>query len=172
MDIIYYLFGGSLLIAATLASLAIWAPRPARIRFLSLALVTLFIPVGYAQFAEMLSKPKPMNFEWFQRTADKALVLGTHFDEGKAIFLWLKLTGQVEPRYYRIPWNLRLAEKLEEATADAVRQNSALLIDKPFQKRSDDEWGDLNVQIIPPPVPPLKRPQTPAPILNPREFKI
>ncbi len=172
MDIIHYLFGGALLLAATLASLAIWAPRPARVRFLALALVIMFIPLGYAQFAEMLSKPKPMNFEWFERNADKALILGMHFDEGQAIYLWLKLSGDVEPRYYKVPWNLRLAEKLEELIEGAVRQNSALVIDKPFQKRSVEDWGDLNVEIIPPPVPPFKRPQSPNRIINPREFKI
>ncbi len=172
MHIIHFLFGGALLIAATLASLAIWAPRPARIRFLALALVTVFIPIGYAQFAEMLSKPKPMRFEWFERNADKAIVLGMHLDEGQAIYLWLKLSGDTEPRYYKIPWNVKLAEKLEELIEGAVRRDSVLVIDKPFQKRSIEDWGDLNVQIIPPPVPLLKRPPVPNRIINPREFKI
>lgn len=166
MDILFFVF------AAALASIAIWAPRPARVRILAVTMTLLFIPVAYVELAELLSKPKPMSFEWYYRNTDKAILLGTTLDEGKAIYLWLRLDGSLEPRNYKIPWNLRLAEKLEEAYEDAVKRNSTIVLRKPFWRRSLDEWGDLNVEIIPPPLPPQKNPPPAPRFFNPRDRSI
>ena len=168
MDILFYVFAGATGIAAALASLAIWAPRPTRVRVLALTITTLFIPTVYVQMVEMLSKPKPMSFEWYQRNEAQAMLLSISLDEGEAIYLWLRIPDSYEPRSYKIPWNLRLAEKLEDAVDDAIRQNSTIILKKPFYRRSLEEWGDLNVEIRPPPLPPLKRPQAPPRIFNPR----
>jgi len=172
MDVIYYLFIGAVGVAAALASLAIWAPRITRVRVAALALAALFMPVAYAQMVELLSKPKPMSFEWYERAASDAVVLGINLDEGRAIYLWLRLAGNDQPRYYVVPWNIKLAEKLEDAADDAVRRNSTIILRNPFQKLSEEEMGDLNVEIMPPPLPPQKRPRFPPRIINPREFKI
>jgi hypothetical protein len=173
MDILFYVFAAATGIAAALASIAIWAPRPTRVRVLALVITTLFIPVIYIEMIEMLSKPKPMSFEWFERNTDKAVLLGTSLDEGNAIYVWLRLDGSFVPRSYRIPWNLKLAEKLEDAVDDAVRENSTIILKKPFYRKSLDEWGDLNVDIMPPPLPPQKRfPQAPPRIFNPRSKSI
>ncbi len=172
MDIQFYVFAGATGIAAALAALAIWAPRPTRIRAAAIVITTLFIPIIYVQLIEMLAKPKPMSFEWFHRGVDAEL-LGTSLDEGRAIYLWLRLVGSVEPRYYKVPWNLRLAEKLEDAVDDAVRENSTIVLKNPFYRKSLEEWGDLNVDIIPPPLPPQKRfPTAPPRIFNPRDKSI
>jgi len=168
MDILFYVFAGATGIAAALAGLAIWAPRPTRIRIIALVIATLFIPVVYLQSIEMLSKPKPMSFEWYQRNEAKAALLSISLDEGKAIYLWLQLPDSVAPRNYEIPWNLKLAEKLEDAVDDAVRRNSTIILENPFYKRSFEDWGDLNVQIVPPPLPPMKHPPPPPQIFNPR----
>jgi hypothetical protein len=136
----------------------------------ALAITMLFLPVVYVQLIEMLSKPKPMSFEWYQRNTSEAELLGISLDEGRAIYLWLRLVGSTEPRYYKVPWNLRLAEKLEDAVDDAVRENSTIVLKNPFYRKSLDEWGDLNVDIIPPPLPPQKRfPSSPPRIFNPRD---
>ncbi len=76
MDIMFYVFAGVIAIAAALATIAIWAPRPAGLRVLAVAITTLFIPVVYVQLIGMLSKPKPMSFEWYERSVKKAIVLG------------------------------------------------------------------------------------------------
>ncbi len=136
MDILFYVFAGATGIAAALASLAIWAPRPTRIRIVAIAVTTLFLPVAYVQLIEMLSKPKPMSFEWYQRDTVKAELLGTSLDEGRAIYLWLRLEGSLEPRYYKVPWNFKLAEKLEFAVDDAVRENSTIILKNPFYRKS------------------------------------
>ncbi len=169
MDILFYVFAGATGIAAALASIAIWAPRPTRVRVIALVIAMFFIPVVYVQSVEMLSKPKPMSFEWYERNTDKAVLLGITLDEGKAIYLWLQVADSIEPRNYEVPWNLRLAEKLEDAVDDAVRRNSTIVLKNPFIKRSFEEWGDLNVEIIPPPLPPQKRPPPAPRFFNPRD---
>ncbi len=172
MDILFYVFAGATGIAAALASLAIWAPRMTKVRVAAVAITTLFIPVIYVELIEMLSKPKPMSFEWFRRGVDAEL-LSTSLDEGKAIYVWLRIAGLTEPRYYKIPWNLKLAEKLEDAVDDAVRENSTIILKNPFYRKSLEEWGDLNVDILPPPLPPQKAfPSSPPRIFNPRNESI
>ncbi len=43
MSVLYYLFAGTVAIAGALATIAIWAPRPTRIRVLALAITVMFI---------------------------------------------------------------------------------------------------------------------------------
>ena len=53
-----------------------------------------------------------------------------------------------------------------------MRQNSTIVIKNPFYRRSFEEWGDLNVEIYPPPLPPQKRLPLPPRIFNPREGSV
>ena len=147
MDILFYAFAGATAIAAALATIAIWAPRPTRVRILAVAITALFIPVAYLQFVEMLSKPKPMSFEWYERNLKKAVLLGVSLREKESIYVWLRPSGALEPRYYVIPWNVKLAEKLQKATDKAASGKSTIVLEDPFQRRSLEEWGDLNVEI-------------------------
>ena len=172
MTILFYVFAGATGIAAALASIAIWAPRPTRVRVIALLIAVLFIPMVYVQLIEMLSKPKPMSFEWYEQNAEEADLLSVSLHEGESIYLWLRLADSFEPRYYVVPWNLQLAERLEDAVDEAVRRNSRVIIRRPFYRRSFEEWGDLNVEIIPPPLPPQKLPPMPPRIFNPRDKSI
>lgn len=172
MDIIFYISAAVIFTGAALASISIWAPRPTWVRIVAVSIVTIFIPAMYFHMTELLSRPKPMSFEWYQRANDEAVVLGVSLKEQVSIHLWLQLTGSSEPRNFVVPWNVKLAEKLEDAVEDAVRQNSTVVLRNPFLKRSLDEWGDLNVEIIPPPIPPSKNPQPPPQLFNPRETQI
>ncbi len=70
-------------------------------------------------------------------------------DEGLLPADRYRIAGASEPRSYVIPWNLTLAEKLEDAIDDAVRKRSTFLLKKPFYRRRLEEWGDLNVEINP-----------------------
>jgi len=172
MDIIYYIFAAVILTAFVLGALAVWAPRRTWVRFVAVAAVSLFLPLAYVQLMELLSRPKPMEYAWYERTRDKAMVLGVDFDEGRAIYLWLRLPEETAPRYYSIPWNPRFAEQLQDGLEDAVRRNSVLIITNPFSRQGPEDLGDLNVEIQPPPQPPLKPPQMPPRIIDPRVFKI
>ncbi len=172
MEVLFFIFAVATAVAAALASIAIWAPRTTKVRVAAVAIASLFIPIVYVELTEMLSKPKPMSFEWLERRADQAIVLGVSLHEGKAIYMWLRLEDSMEPRYYALPWRQKLAEKLEDAIEDAIAGRSSVIITKPFARKNFKEGGEMNVKIVPPPMPPLKRPLLPPQIFNPREFKI
>ncbi len=173
MENLIYLFIASVGVAALLATIAIWSPRRTRIRIVAVVATALFLPLGYVELIELLSKPKPMSFEWFRSDAEFATVLGVSFEEGSAIYLWLRLEDELQPRYYVLPWRGKLAERLQEAVDDAVSKNSSVVIPTPFSPKSLEELGNMNIQIIPPPIPPTKTPPFAKPrVFNPRKQDI
>ena len=169
MSILIYLFIVTISVAAVLAAIAIWAPRAPKVRIGALVVTALFIPLGYLQAIELLSKPKPVSFEWFDRDVQLAHVLGASMDEGRAIYLWLRIDGEIEPRYYVMPWRQEAAEKLEDVIDNAIRRNATVVLKKPFIRKSENEMGDLNAHVIPPPMPPQKLPTVPPRVFNPRQ---
>lgn len=172
MDNLIYIFIAMVAIAAALASLAIWAPRVARVRIVALSITALFIPLSYVQVVELLSKPKPKSFEWFEGNVTEAEILGVSLREGEAIYMWLLLDAAVEPRYYVFPWNLKLAERLEEDIDTAISRKSKLVLKNPFDRRLGENLGELNIEIVPPPLLPLKKPRIPPRIFNPRQQEV
>ena len=172
MDAIYYLFAAALVVMAAQAMIAIWSPRVLWLRISAVLAVALFIPLAYVMLTMLLSRPKPMDYAWFERNADKAAVLGASFDEGKAIYLWLRLEGKIAPSYYVLPWRQKDAETLEDTLHAAVQSKAAVVLHKPFAKRSHEEKGGLSLEIIPPRSLPLKPPQIPPQIYNPRSHDI
>lgn len=172
MDILILAFIAVAAVAAALASLAIWAPRRLAVRVVAVLATTLLLPIAYLQFAELLSRAKPMTFEWYEKSVDRADLISVSFHEGEAIYLWLRFAGSFEPRSYVVPWNLKIAEQLEDAVDDAVRKNSTIILKNPFFRKSLDEWGDLNIEIIPPPFPPQKNAPPPPRVYNPRKQDI
>lgn len=172
MDVIYYIFAAAVGTAALLASIAIWAPRNTPIRILALAAMTLFLPIVYVQFVGLLSKPKPVEWAWLERDVDRAEVLSVSFDEGKAIYMWLRLNGMIEPRFYSLPWRQQDAEDLEDAMEQASRTRSSVIVKDPFSRRSLEERGGVTVEIIPPATQPRKQPVVPPRVYNPRSPEI
>lgn len=165
----FLIFIALLGIAALLASIAIWSQRRTPIRTAAVVLTALFIPIGYLGVVELLSQPKPMHHEWFKRHVDEATLLGVSVREGEAIYLWLRLDDSLEPRYYVLPWQQQLAEKLQMLVDEAIRDGAAVTISNPFSRKSFDDLGSMNVQIVRPPQLPLKPPSPPPQIFNPRE---
>lgn len=172
MDVIYYIFAATVGTAALLASIAIWAPRKTPIRVLALAAMALFMPIIYFQFVGLLAKPKPVEWAWIEGDVDTAEVLSVSFDEGKAIYMWLRLDGMIEPRFYSLPWRQQDAEDLEDAMEQASRTRSNVIVKDPFSKRSLEERGGVSVEIIPPAPQPKKKPYIPPRVYNPRNPEI
>lgn len=169
---VYVLFACATVLAALLAAIAIRAPRATRLRVAAVALTTAFIPFAYLGLTEILARPKPMTHEWFNASAKHALVLGVSLQEGKAIYLWLRVDDSLEPRYYRLPWQQRNAEKLQKAVEEAADEDLGVRIDNPFSRRSWTNQGEINVELVRPPVPRPKYPQPPPRIFNPREQQV
>lgn len=169
MKDLFLIFVALLSVAALLASIAIWSHRRVTIRATAVVLTTLFIPIAYVGISELLSQPKPMRHEWFKRHVDEAKLLGVSVEEGKAIYLWLRLDDSLEPRYYVIPWQQQLAEKLQNVIDEAINEGAAVIISDPFSRKAFDNLGDMNIRIIRPPQPPMKPPSPPPQFFNPRE---
>lgn len=171
MSALFLVFCALLAVTALLATIAIWSHRRVSIRTLAVVLTALFIPIGYLGVTELLSQPKPMQHEWFKRHVDEAQLLGVSVLEGDAIYLWLRLDDSLEPRYYVLPWQRQLAEKLQHLVDEAIENGASVVISDPFSKKSYQELGDVNVRIIRPPQPPMKPPSPPPQFFNPRERK-
>jgi len=124
-------------LVAALAALAIWAPRKARIRAIALVLTAALLPLGYAGFAALLSRPKPASIEWAKRKMPQATVLASYLVEGKAIYLWLKLPGAKAPRFYQFPWSRKLAQRLVRAQQAAKRRGVRVQMRRPFGRMDD-----------------------------------
>lgn len=156
-------------VIALLATIAIWSQRRLGIRTTAVVLTALFIPIGYVGVTELLSQPKPMHHEWFKRHVDEATLLGVSVREGEAIYLWLRLDDSLEPRYYVLPWQQQLAEKLQFVVDEAIQEGAAVVISDPFSRESYESLGESNIHIVRPPSPPLKPPLPPPQFFNPRE---
>jgi hypothetical protein len=134
-----YLFAVTVAIAAGLAGFAIAAPRRLWLRVAAVVVAALFMPAAYLSQSLLLSRPKPTELEWIQRAAPEATVLGATFIEGKAIYLWLQLPGQEEPRAYVMAWSRPLAEQLTKARREGEGSGQPVRMRKPFEGDRDEE---------------------------------
>ena len=125
------------LLAAGLASIAIWSPRRLLIRVGAVALATLFLPTAWAAMSDLMSRPKPIDFEWWHQAEGEATVLSSQLREGDGVYLWLQISGAVEPRSYRLPWDRKLAEELEKARAEAEKNGTPMKMRMPFERTYD-----------------------------------
>ncbi|MEE9299739.1 MAG: hypothetical protein V3V17_01295 [Alphaproteobacteria bacterium] len=139
MDLLPYLFGVVVFLAALLASIGIWSRRRLWVKLAAVVATMFFIPAAYAGYVGLLSKPKPVEFEWAQRTTEEATVLGATIREGKGIYLWLQMSGLAEPRSYVLPWDIDLAQELQEAMREAQENGSGLMMRLPFEPSLDEE---------------------------------
>jgi hypothetical protein len=103
--------------------------------FFALILGALFF--GYS---DMLGRPKSTKLELLRGGVQNAQVLGSYLKEGDGVYLWLQLPGIAEPRYYKMPWN----EKIAKALQDAIQQNSeqhggGVALSMPFEHSWDKE---------------------------------
>jgi hypothetical protein len=119
------LFVVGAVLAAALSLISIWAPRRLPVKGTALAASALFLPLGYASLVDLLSKPKPVDLEWWLREAEEAEVLASRLVEGEGIYLWLQLPDVAEPRAYVLPWDRASAEQLQRRSARPIRRAAA-----------------------------------------------
>lgn len=167
MNDLAYFFIGGLVIAAMMTSISIWAPRRIVVRATALLLGVLFVPLGYASLADLLSRPKPVHLEWLQKAATEATVLGSSFEEGVRIFVWLQMPSAPEPRAYVLPWDQALAEQLQEARREAERNGSGeVRMRMPFER----SWDDREPKFYAMPQPAMP-PKDSAPAAPPLQYR-
>jgi hypothetical protein len=148
------LFVVGAVLAAALSLISIWAPRRLPVKGTALATSVLFLPLGYASLVDLLSKPKPVDLEWWLRDAAEAEVLASRLVEGDGIYLWLQLPDVAEPRAYVLPWDRASAEQLQEAKREADQRGAGVQMRLPFEPSLDDREARFYAQ--PQPAPPPK----------------
>jgi hypothetical protein len=121
-----------------LSLISIWAPRRLIIKSTALTTAVLFLPVSYTALVDLLSKPKPVDLEWWLSGAEEAEVLASRLVEDKAIYLWLQLPELAEPRAYVLPWDRASAEELQEAKREAEQQGGGVQMRLPFEPSLED----------------------------------
>lgn len=142
-------------LAATLVSIALWAPRRLWIKLGALGVTAVFLPAGYLGLSEMLSRPKPVSLELARKELAEATVLGAHLEEDTAIHLWLGLPGIAEPRAYSLPWDQQLARQLRGAERESEQTGAKVQMRKPFESSLDER--QQRFYAAPPPPPPEKQ---------------
>ncbi len=125
-------------LGAVLAFIALWSPRKIWVKVTALVATTLFLPVAYGALADLLSRPKPIGFEWSNLDVTEAAVLGSRLEEGQAIYLWLAIDGLPEPRSYVLPWDQEMAEQLHKAQRDAEVEGTGVQMQMPFEPSLDN----------------------------------
>lgn len=146
------------MLAAVLAHIAIWSPRNLWIKIGALTATAAFLPVAYASLSTMLSRPKPIEFEWSHHQLAEAAVLGARMEEGKAIYVWLGMEGIDEPRAYVLPWDEELAKQLHGAQRSAQQTGKEVRMRKPFENSLDDRD---QLFFVAPVQPPQQKEETP-----------
>jgi hypothetical protein len=164
-DLIYF-FGPALAVAFVLTSISIWAPRRLAVRSTAFVVAALFVPLSYASFAALLSKPKPVSLEWLRASTQEANVLGATVREGEAIYVWLLMPEITEPRAYTLPWSLELAKQLQEARKQAEQQGTGLGMRLPFE-HSWDKQEPKFYALPQPALPPKEAPDAPMHLAHP-----
>ena len=127
------------LVLGSFAFLALPSGSPARraITSLSFALILGALFFGYS---DMLGRPKSTRLEVFRSSMPDAKVIGSYLRENEGVYLWLQLPGVEEPRYYKLPWNEKLAKSLQGAIAENERRHGAgVAMGMPFEKGLEGE---------------------------------
>lgn len=137
MTTLTLLFVISVLLAASLASAVLWSRHLTIVKVAALTGLLCFLPLGYAAYADLLSRPKPVGLEWWHRNADEATVIGQQLREGEGLFLWLQFSGDVEPRAYVLPWDKKMAEQLQAAWDEAQKNGTGVRMKLPFEQTLD-----------------------------------
>jgi hypothetical protein len=134
------LFVATVALAGLLTLISLWTPRRLAVKGTALATGVLLLPLSYASLADLLSRPKPIDLEWWQQHAAEATVLGAQLKEGQGIYLWLQLPAVAEPRSYVLPWDRKAAEQLEAAEREAAQQQGggSVRMRLPFEPSLDD----------------------------------
>lgn len=112
-----------------------WA-RNGRGRTFILVLFALLLPAAYAAPASLLGRAKPVTLEWLGAKVKEATVLSATFKENDAIYL--TLLWRQAPDLYKLPWNRKMAEQLQQAMREAERNGTQPMMKLPFEQSWDD----------------------------------
>jgi hypothetical protein len=85
-------------------------------------------------------RPKSTRLEVFRTSLQDAKVIGSYLKENDGVYLWLLLPDSDEPRYYKLPWDKKVAKELQDAIAENESQHGGGIgMGLPFERSWDRE---------------------------------
>lgn len=106
---------------------------------------------------EMMGYAKPSVLELSKRSTEESRVISAFIHENEAIYIWMVLPGEKEPRAYKYPYSLEMAKELYEALTEAGESGQGMLMGHPF----DSTDGTEEQMFYPDPVPSSPNKQIP-----------
>ena len=103
---------------------------------MALATAILFLPVAYASLVELLSKPKPIDLEWWLSEAAEAEVVAARQVENEGIYLCCSCPMSASRGPTSCPGTARSAEQLQQALREAQQKGSGVQMRLPLSPRS------------------------------------
>jgi hypothetical protein len=98
-------------------------------------------------YSDMLGRPKSTRLEVFRTDMQDAKVIGSFLKENDGVYLWLQLPGSNEPRYYKLPWDEKVAKSLQAAISEnEARHGSGVGVGQLFEsgwKREEPKFYPL-----------------------------
>ncbi len=105
-------------------------------RATSATIFLVLIGLVYGGSIELLSRPKPLRLEW--RDAAQARVIGATMREGEAIYVWIEVPGADAPRAYALPWDMQMAQQLQNAMQEGQAKGTDVQMSMPFEPGLDE----------------------------------
>src|SRR5258708_39049400 len=106
----------------------------ARRALISLAFALLLGGLFFG-YSDMLGRPKSTQMELLRTGSQEARILGAYFKEKDGVFLWLRLPGTAEPRYYKLPWDEKVAQQIQSAIQEnATQHGGGVAMKLPFER--------------------------------------
>src|ERR1700730_392569 len=127
------------LLLGAFAFVAVPAGSRAR-RAIIAGLFAVILGALFFGYSDMLGRPKSTRLEVFRAGMQDAKVIGSYFKGKDGGYLWLPLPRSGEPRYYKLPWDEKVAKALQDAIAENERQHgSGVGMGLPFERGWDRE---------------------------------
>ena len=98
------------------------------------------LTVAYLTLANVMGLPKPLWLDWrywFASPAE-AEVVAHLLDEPEAIYLWLLLPDESEPRSYVMPWDTNKARQLRQAVQEGQEKGTGVRMARPFERDAQE----------------------------------
>jgi len=121
------------LLISAMALIVVWARRRTFYRALAVTIAILSAPAAALALASALGWAVPM-VPVLTAPGGDWQVLGAKIAQGEGIFVLLD-TGGGEPRHYRLPWNQKLADRLQDILDDPDKGGIMLKI--PYEPSLD-----------------------------------
>lgn len=155
-DTLFFSFALVAVGVLTLAMLAGPGRRARRAPAAALTVTFATLAAAYVGGASLLGQPKPARLDVLSsRSGEEAQLAGSHYVEGRAIYLWLLRQGETAPRAYVLPWSQSAAEALQQAQGQAEANGTQVHVRGDLKRETAD--GGVEFYAPPPPPMPVKR---------------